>query len=80
MEMLTMQSVEEIYRDTVSRLRSEERLELAALILRDLTGAKPEGEKLSVLELINSLRAGQGFKTSADADEYLRGERESWDH
>jgi hypothetical protein len=74
-----MQSVQEIYRNAVSGLSSEERLELAALILRELTAPAPGGP-LSAVELINSFPAGRGFKTSADADRYLRGERDSWDH
>lgn len=75
------QSVQEIYCGAVSDLSSEERLELAALILRDLvaTGYAP-GVRLSAVELINSLPSGRGFKTSAEADRYLRGERDSWDH
>lgn len=76
-----MQSVQEIYRNTVSNLSSEERLELAALILKDLAARNPTSkERLSAVELINSFPAGRGFKTSAEADEYLREERESWDH
>lgn len=75
------QSVQEIYHGAVSGLSSEERLELAALILRDLvaTGYAPGG-RLSAVELINSFPSGRGFKTSAEADRYLRGERDSWGH
>jgi len=75
-----MQSAQEIYLNTVSRLSSEERLRLAALILRDLTTTTSEREKLSVTELIDSFPAGRGFNTSSEADEYLRGERDSWEH
>ncbi len=74
-----MQSAKEIYQNTVSRLTSEERLELAALILKDLT-TKANGEaRLSVVELINSLPKGRAFQSPAEADEYLRQERDSWD-
>lgn len=74
------QSVQEIYRRAISGLSSEERLELAALILRELvaTGCAP-GARLSAVELIHSFPAGRGFKTSAETDRYLRGERDSWD-
>lgn len=76
-----MPSAQEIYRDSISRLPTEERLKLAALILKDLAAAKGRAEeKLSVIDLIKSLPAGRGFKTSAETDEYLRGERDSWDH
>ncbi|MGH9875110.1 MAG: hypothetical protein ACRD9S_21855 [Pyrinomonadaceae bacterium] len=75
-----MQSAKEIYQHTVSRLSSEERLQLAALILKDLATTKANGEaKLSVMELINSFPTGRAFQTPAEADEYLRQERDSWD-
>lgn len=78
---MTMQNVQEIYRSAVSGLSSEERLELAALILQELAASRPApGGRLSAVELINSFPAGRGFKTSADADRHLRGERDSWDH
>jgi hypothetical protein len=75
------QSVQEIYRSALSSLSPEERLELAALILRELaaSGYAP-GRRLSAVGLINSFPARRGFKTSAEADRYLRGERDSWEH
>ncbi len=76
-----MQNAQEIYRQTISLLPSEEKLQLAALILSDLAAVRPEArERVSVVELVRSLPAGRGFKTSAEADEHLRGERESWNH
>lgn len=75
-----MPDVREIYQETISRLPSEERLRLASLILNDLAATHPTEEKLSITELIKSFSAGRGFKTSAAADEYLRQERDSWDH
>jgi len=75
-----MQSAQEIYRNTISRLPTEERLQLAALILRDLAETKDgTKERLSVVKMIDSFKAARGFKTSAEADEYLREERDSWD-
>jgi hypothetical protein len=75
-----MQSAKDIYQNTVSHLSPDERRELAALILRDLATAKTNGEaKLSAVELIHSLPVGRSFQTSAEADEYLRQERDSWD-
>ena len=68
-----MQNAKEIYQNTVSHLPSEERLQLAALILSDLATAKP------IVEFIRSLPAGRGFHTSAEADAFLRQERDSWD-
>jgi hypothetical protein len=75
-----MQNAKEIYENTVSHLPSEERLQLAALILRDLATTKPNGEgKLTIVEFIRSLPAGRGFQTSGATDEFLRQERDSWD-
>ncbi len=75
-----MQNAKEIYQNTVSHLPSEERLQLAAFILRDLATTKPNGEsKLPIVEFIRSLPAGRGFRTSAEADESLRQERDLWD-
>ena len=76
-----MPNAKEIYRRSVSLLPSEEKLQLAALIVNDL--AAPDGqsrERVSVVEMISSLPAGHGFSTPAEADEYLCAERESWDH
>ncbi len=76
-----MPNAKEIYRQSISLLPSEEKLQLAALILNDL--AAPDGEareRVSVVELISSLPVGRGFSTPAEADEYLCAERESWDH
>jgi hypothetical protein len=76
-----MQNAQEIYRQTISLLPSEEKLQLAALILSDLAAVRPEAkERVSVVELMGSLPAGRGFRTSAEADNHLRGERESWDY
>ncbi len=76
-----MPSAQEVYHSTVSRLPTEERLRLAALILKDLAATQASApEHLSVVELINSLPAGRGFKNSAEADAYLSAERESWGH
>ncbi len=75
-----MQDAKEIYKSTVSHLSSEERLRLAALILDDLAAIRPNGKpKLSAVELINSFPRHRGFKTSSEADAYLRQERDSWD-
>ncbi len=74
-----MPTVQEIYQDAISHLPSEERLRLAALILNDLA-ARSRPEPLSVTKLIESLPVGRGFNTSAEADEDLRRERDSWEH
>jgi len=75
-----MQNAKEIYQNTVSHLPSKERLQLAALILSDLASTKSNEERnLSIVEFIRSLPAGRGFHNSAEADAFLRQERDSWD-
>ncbi len=52
-----MPNAKEIYRQSISLLPLEEKLQLAALILNDL--AAPDGqsrERVSVVEMISSLR------------------------
>ena len=74
-----MTSVQEIYRSTIVPLPSAERLQLAALILGDLTKTAPEEPTVSVLELIASFPRQRGFQSPAEVDEYLKQERDSWD-
>ncbi len=74
-----MQDAEELYSKMVSRLSPNERLRLAALIL---DGLAHETEKAgrSALDLLDALPAGgRLLKTAAEADAYLREERDSWD-
>ena len=75
-----MQSANELYINAVSRLPSSERLRLAALILSELaqeqeTTVMPR----SALDLLDRLPATRLFKTSAEADAYLREERDAWE-
>lgn len=78
-----MESVQEIYRETVSHLSSDEQLQLASMILEGVTKTKqkpgPEPQRTSMLEIINEMPGGRLFKTSAEVDAYLREERDSWD-
>lgn len=78
-----MQNAQEIYTMTVSYLPSSEQLLLASLILEGITQTQrePEAEppRRSVLDLLENWPGGRLFKTSAEADAYLREERDSWD-
>jgi hypothetical protein len=77
-----MQNAQEIYKRQIAHWSSEERLQLASLILNDLTAQSTQNsvkESVSILELIKSFPSGRGFKTSAEADEFLRQERDSWE-
>jgi hypothetical protein len=74
-----MQDAEELYSTAVSRLSPNERLRLASLILDGLAQEKGKASR-SVLDLLDVLPAGGSLlKTPAEADEYLREERDSWD-
>jgi hypothetical protein len=71
-EIITMQIVREIYQSSIAPLPLEDKLELAALILDDVTSKKTKENTVSILELIESFPRGRGFKTSAESDEFLR--------
>ena len=74
-----MQDAEKLYSKTVSRLSMSERLRLASLILDGLAQEK-ERVSGSILDLLDALPAGgRLLKTPAEADAYLREERDSWD-
>lgn len=74
-----MLDAEELYSKTISRLTSDERLRLASLILDGLAQEKEKAGR-SVLDLLDVLPAGgRLLKTPAEADTYLREERDSWD-
>ena len=74
-----MQDAEELYSKTVSQLSPNERLRLASLILDGLAEEKEKARR-SVLDLLDGSSAGRRLlKTPAEADAYLREERDSWD-
>ena len=78
-----MESVQEMYRETVSRWSSDDQLLLAALILEGVRKAKNKSkrdpQRTSMLEILKEVPGEHLFKTSAEADAYLREERDSWD-
>ena len=74
-----MQDTDELYSKTISRLSANERLRLASLILDGLAQEKGKAGR-SVLDLLDVLpTGGRLLKTPAEADAYLREERDSWD-
>lgn len=75
-----MQSANEIYAHTVSRLPLSERLRLAALILNELAHEQEIAlPPRSALDLLDDLHGATLFKTSVEADEYLLEERDAWE-
>lgn len=78
-----MQSVQEIYDSTISHLPSDAQIQLASLILEKVVEAqcepKTKPERRSVLDILKDWPGQRLFKTSAEADAYLREERDSWD-
>lgn len=75
-----MQNVQELYSSAISQMPPSERLKLAAMILTNLTNGETKSEqRQSVRQMVREMPAGRLFKTSAEADEYLEQERNSWD-
>jgi hypothetical protein len=79
-----MESVQEIYDSAISHLPSEAQIQLASLILEKVVEAQSEptrkSGRRSVLDVLKDWPGQRLFKTSAEADAYLREERDSWDH
>lgn len=76
-----MPSVETIYRETVRPLPVEDQKRLADMILENVENeTRSLKPKRSALDILRSIRAERAFKTSAEVDEYLRTERDSWDN
>ena len=78
-----MESVQEIYTETVSQLSSDDQLQLATMILEGVTKTKPASNgavnRRSMIDLLAEWEGQRLFKTSAEADAYLREERDSWE-
>jgi hypothetical protein len=75
-----MTEVQEIYTNSIRHLPSGEKLRLAVLILNDLAEMEDSAsQRRYALEILEGLPGGQLFKTSVEADAYLREEREAWD-
>jgi len=73
-----MQTTQEIYQRMISPLPDAEKLELASMILQNLTAEKSK-RNVSAIELLKQLPAQSIFKNPAEADEFLREERDSWE-
>ncbi len=75
-----MSTAQQHYATNIRCLPPTERMELAALILNDLTQEKSAPRPSTfALDLLETLPGGRLFKTAEEADEYLRQERESWE-
>ena len=76
-----MPSVETIYRETVRPLPVEDQKRLADMILENVENeTRSLKPKRSALDILRSIQVERAFKTSAEVDEYLRTERDSWDN
>jgi hypothetical protein len=75
-----MPSVETIYRETIRPLPVDDQMRLAEMI-RENVGQKERSSKpkRSALEILQSINVKPIFRTSAEVDEYLKTERDSWD-
>ena len=82
-----MQIAQEVYVTTVKEWPTTEQLELATLILAGVSQQQKNAELVtetktksrSVLDIIEDWPGQRLFQTSAEADAYLREERDSWD-
>jgi hypothetical protein len=64
----------------VQRLSPYDRLQLIKLIVENLAQEDDSTHKHNAaLDLLEEFPGGRLFKTSDEADEYLREERDSWD-
>jgi len=79
-----MENVQEIYDSAISHLPSDAQIQLASLILEKVVEAQIEQTtkpgRRSVRDILKDWPGQRLFKTSAEADAYLREERDSWDH
>ncbi|MCI0391182.1 MAG: hypothetical protein MOB07_20775 [Acidobacteria bacterium] len=79
-----MENVQEIYDSAISHLPSDAQIQLASLILEKVVEAQCEPttkpRRRSVRDILKDWPGQRLFKTSAEADAYLRKERDSWDH
>jgi len=75
-----MPGVETIYRETIRPLPVSDQVRLADMIMENVDSerlsAKP---KRSVIDILESIEVEPIFRTSAEVDEYIRKERDSWD-
>ncbi len=75
-----MPSVETIYRETVMPLPVDDQKRLADIILENVEHNPSSSKKRrSALDVLNSIRVKGIFRTTAEIDEYIERERDSWD-
>lgn len=74
-----MPSVETIYQESIRPLPVVDQVRLAELIMERAPKASQNSNRVSVLELLQSIHAKKLGRTAAEIDEYIKTERESWD-
>ena len=75
-----MQTAQDLYSTAVFSMPPDERLRLAALILNELAHAEPVSEpRQSIRQMLREMPPARLFKTTAEVDAYLEGERDSWE-
>jgi hypothetical protein len=73
-----MANVQTIYQQTILPLPNSEKLQLAAIILQNLS--KSETKTSSALDLLQNLPNERVFSNSQEVDQHLKSERDSWDN
>ena len=78
-----MEVLLEIYEANISQLPDTKQIKLASIILDRVSQRQNNPEvktkRHSMIDLLEEWEGQRLFKTSAEADAYLREERDSWD-
>ena len=76
-----MQNVETIYQESVKPLPLRDQIRLAEIIMERAAGEpRQAGGRTSALKLLEGLKVDRRARSSAEIDEYIRMERDSWDN
>jgi hypothetical protein len=73
-----MQNARKIYQQSVLPLPNREKLQLATIILQDLSSSDRSYQ--SSLDLLQNLPDDRVFVSPTEVDEHMKSERESWDN
>lgn len=76
-----MPNVETLYQESVRPLPLRDQIRLAELILERAAGeSRKPGKKGSALKILEGLKIERPARSSAEIDEYMKSERDSWNN
>lgn len=73
-----MQNAETIYQQTVLPLPNSEKLQLATIILKNLSNSEKKVQ--SAYDLLQNIENERVFSSPKEVNEHLKTERESWNN